>query len=846
MPDPYPPPIPAPAAAPRRKVADPTTLTPLAPDLNTLITRTAGEVGVNPDLLARVIRQESGGNPAAVSPKGARGLGQLMPGTAKELGVNPDQPVENVRGAATYLKQMLEQFGGDETKALAAYNAGPGAVQKYGGVPPYRETQGYVAAIQGGAVPRRKVAAPDAVQVLQPGQAVPPPPAPGVVGAGQVGQVGQAAPPAQVAQPALPQGVDPRTAHPLAQLGYGLLDTATGLITRPLDTAQRAASAVGSTLSNAASTAYQTVAPYFNSAESIRSTARTALPTAGTFVGGALGARGGWTGAMAGAGVGAGTGELAAMGVEALTGAPPSLEDVRRRSAEAFATGAGSELAGQAITGAAGKALRPMANKLTTVGKEAILKYGHQFTPAQVVDSRGATIAENIAKGSLFGGGKYHEFLEGQQKFFDQERQRLIDAYGGFNSPERVGQAVQAARKAGLERFQGQAAEKYAKVAELAGDAQIPMEDLGRFASQELEKRGALPGEVSGNTGMRLLKQVGAASAPKKPPVLETSMGSTEDLPPALHKALVDAGVIPEGGDLPPTLTYQQAHFFRSELQGLIRNANKTTGTDDRLVGVAKQLSKRLDASIDASLPPEAQAAYREANQFYREGQQQYNSKFLREVAKANPEAVVDKIVKDGDVTNIRAVRDAVDPVAWKKIQGLTVERLLTDRTGQPAAGKDVVKGLSDLTKPTLRELFPGAEDAEVQQYARILEQIQGRREGTGKMWVQLTQASAVAALAGGGKVRTAAMATLAVPKAISTLFTSELGRKWLTTGFSAPPGSAAFTRASVDAAAFLAREATHEGQRQGYKEAWKDGPAAPPPGAPPGPPRQPPPSGPR
>lgn len=118
-------------------------------DLEDHATSEAQRLGVRPDLVLRQMQQESGGNPKAVSPKGARGPMQLMPGTAKDLGVDPNDPYQNITGGVTYLKRQLDAFGGDEAKALAAYNAGPGAVQKYGGVPPYKETQQYVAAITG-------------------------------------------------------------------------------------------------------------------------------------------------------------------------------------------------------------------------------------------------------------------------------------------------------------------------------------------------------------------------------------------------------------------------------------------------------------------------------------------------------------------------------------------------------------------------------------------------------------------------------------------------------------------------------------------------------------------------
>lgn len=105
--------------------------------------------GVPEDLFLRLVQQESGWNAGARSHKGATGLAQLMPGTAAKLGVNPNDPVQNLEGGARYLRMMYNTFG-DWRLALAAYNAGPGAVSKYRGVPPYRETTNYVRIIHGG------------------------------------------------------------------------------------------------------------------------------------------------------------------------------------------------------------------------------------------------------------------------------------------------------------------------------------------------------------------------------------------------------------------------------------------------------------------------------------------------------------------------------------------------------------------------------------------------------------------------------------------------------------------------------------------------------------------------
>lgn len=104
---------------------------------------------LSPALIEALVWQESRWRPNAVSPVGARGLAQLMPGTAKELGVNPDDPFANLEGGARYLRQQLDRFDGNLEKALAAYNAGPGRVIRAGGVPNIRETKNYVAAIMG-------------------------------------------------------------------------------------------------------------------------------------------------------------------------------------------------------------------------------------------------------------------------------------------------------------------------------------------------------------------------------------------------------------------------------------------------------------------------------------------------------------------------------------------------------------------------------------------------------------------------------------------------------------------------------------------------------------------------
>lgn len=108
---------------------------------------TANEYGVDPNLALAVASQESGYNQGAISDAGAIGVFQLMPTTAAGLGVNPYDTSQNIQGGIKYLAQLQDQYGGNTALTLAAYNAGPGAVAKYGGIPPYAQTQNYVDSI---------------------------------------------------------------------------------------------------------------------------------------------------------------------------------------------------------------------------------------------------------------------------------------------------------------------------------------------------------------------------------------------------------------------------------------------------------------------------------------------------------------------------------------------------------------------------------------------------------------------------------------------------------------------------------------------------------------------------
>jgi Rod binding domain-containing protein len=134
----------------RGKLAPSDTVAQRVESFGAAIQSAAAENAISPALLKAVIAAESGGDPSAQSAKNAKGLMQLLDTTATDMGVKDVwNPSENIQGGAKYLKQMMERFGGDITKALASYNAGPAAVEKHNGVPPFKETREYVRKVIG-------------------------------------------------------------------------------------------------------------------------------------------------------------------------------------------------------------------------------------------------------------------------------------------------------------------------------------------------------------------------------------------------------------------------------------------------------------------------------------------------------------------------------------------------------------------------------------------------------------------------------------------------------------------------------------------------------------------------
>jgi soluble lytic murein transglycosylase-like protein len=143
-------PVPDDIVVPDAALADPAVPAAAVPAAyGARVEQLSAKYDLSPALIEALVWQESRWHAGAVSPKGAEGLTQLMPGTARAMGVDPRNPDANLEGGARYLREQLDRFDGDLEKALAAYNAGPGRVESAGGVPNIRETQAYVSAVLG-------------------------------------------------------------------------------------------------------------------------------------------------------------------------------------------------------------------------------------------------------------------------------------------------------------------------------------------------------------------------------------------------------------------------------------------------------------------------------------------------------------------------------------------------------------------------------------------------------------------------------------------------------------------------------------------------------------------------
>ena len=507
----------------------------------------------------------------------------------------------------------------------------------------------------------------------------------------------------------------------------------------------------------------------------------------GVLLGGAAGGIGAIPGGIAGGVLGAMGGQnIAEITRPYLTGQPSAspLESAARIG-EAGLYGAMGELGGQAL-GAGVKAIAaPLATKLSPLvrpAREAVP--GLALTPAQMTQSRGIDILENVAEASLLGGGRLQTFKGRQQDLIKTTADALAESFGSRATPVEVGQVFQRSVKKSREAFHAAAKSLYGDVDRLIPSVSTPsglpsnvvdLRSLKADASTILTKRGEIPKSMSSETGMQMLTDL---------------------------------------SNMPDQTTFANAQLMRSQL---LKSA-RARDLADIETGLSKKFAGVLDEAMEGaarSLSGDAAEAYRAANAFYRSGVEQFQNKFIQSLVKKNPEKVAESIFQRGGVTLVRQARAAVDEAAWAEVQGAFLRRTIQNSTDDVTgflSGRKLQNALfakTGVSTEVLDAAYGNETRRKLQGLVDALRLTQDRpSEGTGRIFIQLKQAGAATDVAGAaitfgvGFPKTAAMIMLG-PAALSRVFTNPTAIQWLTTGLTLGPGTEAGARALSQLSAF-------------------------------------------
>lgn len=746
----------------------PARLDELTPDYKSIAAKEAEAAGLPSALVHQLIDQESKWNPKAISPKGARGLMQLMPETAKSLGVDPDDPIQNIRGGVRYLKQQFDRYEGDTAKALAAYNAGPGAVDKFGGVPPYSETQEYVTAV---------------------GQRQPTTVAP------TRGRV-RPATPTEIAK-------DRLTIKP-ARIGPG-----PDWGTRVSRWITPAVGAIGGGIKGGAM-------------------GSVVGGPIGSFVGAVTGAG---IGAGAGELLQAGYERVVGQAPPTPRGIVRRVGSAMTTGAVSEATGRGAgHVISRALTPILrpfASKVEPHAQEAIETLRTAGSPPRPLVLPAQISRSRVLDIGQNIAEGSFVGGGRITDVKQAQQLVAEQKVLDVLDQLGPHVGPKATGTAMRQSRQQAIQQFRGEERQAWGAFEQEVGAAPLPgTPRLDQFIAEATQREA---GTILPNAGMTAAQRVAALTGEEPAGLL---IGGVEmdfkALPASVQQALVQAGHAPPT----PTLSVAQFRKTVSNLGTLSRRlerAAKIDPTKSADLGLSKKLYSLAQEDLDeavAAIGPKATTAYQDARAVSRLGNQRLFNEEVRRIAKAAPEKVTSRLMKRNNSTAIEAVREAVDSDTFGLIQATAMENLLrvSPKTKQVNWGT-VATRFDQLGDDTLSAMFPGGHAADVKKTVDLMLRMNEQQaSGIGRMAIQLSQGGAVLGLATGALRRGALEMTLA-PYVIARIFSSPRGLRWLSTGLQSPAGSREAITATTQLVAFLGREgllsaeyaqelATENGQR--------------------------------
>ena len=509
---------------------------------------------------------------------------------------------------------------------------------------------------------------------------------------------------------------------------------------------------------------------------------RQAPRTVGGIFGGIVGAPGGIPGVLAGISAGAMGGELLEQARRYMTSkgifgqpsqieqrhAPQSVPQVAWEVGKAGLEEPAYQLVGAGAMKGVGKVLAPFAKKVSPESQQAIQflkdKIKPVLTPSEATDSRALDIFENIAEGSLFGGGKISQFKLNRQKVLNDVVDDIVDKFGKRVSSDELGQT-----------FEKVVEGKWKSVKAVTG----PL----------YETASAMADETGAKVSTRSLKEFSK-------PLLDIS------------KEIKSIGAKNAGDDLvkttmllPDEISFSAAKELRSRLISRIDEFN-VINKKAPAIGRAAELIKRLDGQIEKDLgkaSPDALDIWREANQIYKTGQKQYNNTFLRRLIKkadpdfgGEPEAIGKIVFRPGAISYVKQIKSATDPYTFKQFQSYYLQTLISKSVddGGNIIGNKMIQNMYGKTgtgENVLRELFDEQTLKYITNFANTAKVAQTKStEGTGKMWIQLTQAGAAGTMMGMGNTP-AAGAILVSPAVLSRVLLNPTTVQLLTTGYTLP-----------------------------------------------------------
>jgi len=763
-------------------------------ELGRLVELQAARHGVDPALARAVAQQESDFDPAARSPKGALGVMQLMPGTAKALGVDPLDVGQNIAGGVKYLAQLSQRYDGDQARMLAAYNAGPGAVEKFRGVPPFPETRSYVSKILGMLRPASAEAAPlDAdlvrLEALKAERARRAASAP-VSTPAEAGATGQAMRQRQDAPPA---------GEPPSDLTVNIEKAS------PPDDWQAAVQGIEPVNQNAASQLLATRSPLPSATDQARSLGALAVPaitaTGGAMIGGAVGGpAGAFAGGVAG-GVYGGrlnkqlglTPEEAPLVEETVLGPiyPSDALNVAiplaARAAAPVATKVGNAIAG--VT-------RPARQQLMDLAERWGVRLSYGDVARGSIAPKVESVLENVpgVGAGAFRVGQQADVARAGEALTTQLREAMV------TTPWR--NLAQVQRVAGQQTSQGKAARALLAELDQAGD------DWGRViqASGKLNLfQDRLRATQLYDRVDRLAAPLGNMPLPQTTRAIDRAVQDVEAaiLPaPEVRREVAGlmqrarVAVTPTPGQPPPDTSYTRMRRLRSDLGDMQRTA--TEPATARYLGTIKTALENDMTTFTAQQgTPALQQAARQADQFYRTRVVPYREGALATaITKDLPDEIYGAFVRRG-ADRAQQFYNGLDPRGQAAVRYGMVQEA-TDAATQGAldvfSPAKFAQSLGRIQEAS-GVFFRGQPHWELNGFRNLM--AHAHRAGQYAENPPTGQRTIAGALLGGAAtVDPATMAQVfAGAKGLQLLFMTRPGRNFLLAASDLQPGSAAFTR---------------------------------------------------